>query len=265
MDALRWAFAQDMPCGRKLVLLALADHVRDGEIEAWPSFTMLETKCSMARTTLSRHLAALAASGHLVKCGPTHQKSQTYRLAIGSETLPVVQNATSSETLPASVAKRYQTGSELLPQLVAKRYPNPNRTRKRTRRNDISLSPEIIERFQRCQWVRYPAHRLGDKASALKAYAALSDAERDLADAHLLAAVACEDWQREGGKWAPSINKWFGEERWRHTFGAAPRAAVRTLASYDPIWTKLGYPDQTAYENATDADVAQRSRERGIA
>lgn len=73
VKATTWAWAQDVAKGELLVLLALADHADDEGI-CWPGHKGLEAKCRMSRSTLLKHISAMASRG-LLTIRHRHQES----------------------------------------------------------------------------------------------------------------------------------------------------------------------------------------------
>lgn len=66
--ALGWAFAQDLPCAHKFVLVALADNAgHDGT--CWPSQRNIAEKCGLSRQRVNEILGDLELSGHLTISG----------------------------------------------------------------------------------------------------------------------------------------------------------------------------------------------------
>ncbi len=66
LDAMTWAFKQDLPCAQKFVLVALADHANVSG-KCWPSQKLLAQKCGLTRPGVNRILRDLDASGHVTK------------------------------------------------------------------------------------------------------------------------------------------------------------------------------------------------------
>jgi hypothetical protein len=91
VDALSWAFKQELPCMQKFVLVALADHCnKDGQ--CWPSQTTLARKCGISRQHVNEMIAKLRATKHVVAFPRQHAnggvKSSVYFLNMPESTLP---------------------------------------------------------------------------------------------------------------------------------------------------------------------------------
>lgn len=65
LAALSWAWDAELPCARKMVLLALADHA-DQDNDCFPSQKRLATFCSLARPTINRLLGELERDGWII-------------------------------------------------------------------------------------------------------------------------------------------------------------------------------------------------------
>jgi hypothetical protein len=84
VQAIAWAFAQNLPCCKKFVLVALANFASaDGE--CWPSQSTIANLCGITRTHVNVLLGELEASGHLTRIQRVRndgaQTSNLYRLA----------------------------------------------------------------------------------------------------------------------------------------------------------------------------------------
>ncbi len=62
IDALSWAFKQELPCQPKFILVALAD-MADMDGKCWPSQGLLAKRCGIPRETVNRHLRVLEIAG----------------------------------------------------------------------------------------------------------------------------------------------------------------------------------------------------------
>jgi hypothetical protein len=77
LRAICWALAQPVrPAARKLVLVALADEVREPDdaidprsdgTTCWPGQELLAEKCGLGERTVRHHLAELEAGGYLTR------------------------------------------------------------------------------------------------------------------------------------------------------------------------------------------------------
>jgi hypothetical protein len=69
-DGLRWASQQmsrtDLSAGAKLVLMAMATHIRDDRFTVWPSLARLAAMTGLSRSTVITATDALAAAGLIV-------------------------------------------------------------------------------------------------------------------------------------------------------------------------------------------------------
>jgi DNA-binding transcriptional MocR family regulator len=63
IDAMSWAFKQDLPPAEKLVLLSLADHHNSGTGKCIPSQASVAEQTSMSVRTVQRHMASLEERG----------------------------------------------------------------------------------------------------------------------------------------------------------------------------------------------------------
>jgi DNA-binding transcriptional ArsR family regulator len=63
IDAMSWAFKQDLPPSEKLVLLSLADHHNGGTGLCIPSQASVAEQTSMSVRTVQRHMASLEERG----------------------------------------------------------------------------------------------------------------------------------------------------------------------------------------------------------
>ena len=63
INAMNWAFQQDLPPAEKLVLLALADHYNGGTGLCIPGQKLLAEQASMSVRSVQRHLSALEERG----------------------------------------------------------------------------------------------------------------------------------------------------------------------------------------------------------
>lgn len=86
LDAYKWVWKHSQSTGLdRLVLLAIADHIRKPHASAWPSFTRLSEMCGISRRSVIRSVERLVESGDLerVKGGGQHGRggmSNSYRL-----------------------------------------------------------------------------------------------------------------------------------------------------------------------------------------
>lgn len=65
LDALTWAFSQDLEPAKKIVLLALADYADDSG-RCWPSQETMTAKTSLSVRSIRTQLRALEAQGLIV-------------------------------------------------------------------------------------------------------------------------------------------------------------------------------------------------------
>ena len=82
-----WSVSTDTSC-QKFLLLALADHANDTELECWPSMSFLSEKCSMERRQIQRLLKQLEDQGFIAierRKNGTSDKSNVYKLLIPNE------------------------------------------------------------------------------------------------------------------------------------------------------------------------------------
>jgi hypothetical protein len=86
--ALSWAFGIDLPCAKKMVLVALAD-MSDQNGECWPSQSTLAKRCGLARETVNREIKALAKLGLIESTPRLHDtgaaRSSLYKLRVGCD------------------------------------------------------------------------------------------------------------------------------------------------------------------------------------
>jgi DNA-binding transcriptional regulator YhcF (GntR family) len=61
-QAIKWAFAQDIPGSEKLILLALANRV-DGDGDCWPSMSTIAKDAGVSRATVMRVVTKLEDQG----------------------------------------------------------------------------------------------------------------------------------------------------------------------------------------------------------
>lgn len=89
LKALEWAWQQQLPPLRKLVLLALADHADDTGV-CFPGINHLSEKVGRTARTVRREIAALREHGLLRSSprfnGPGAQTSNLFTLAVGGMT-----------------------------------------------------------------------------------------------------------------------------------------------------------------------------------
>lgn len=88
LQALSWAFEQDLPCTQKFVLVALGDAASPTG-ECFPSQRRLAERCGLSRQSVNKALSDLEASGH-IRIVPRERPdgsdtSCTYRLMIPEE------------------------------------------------------------------------------------------------------------------------------------------------------------------------------------
>ena len=92
VEALSWAFQQDVtPAAKKLVLIALANRA-DEDGFCYPGYKRLSSQCSMARSTVILHVKALEEQGLITIYSQTRENgsdtSNLYKLSlngVGSE------------------------------------------------------------------------------------------------------------------------------------------------------------------------------------
>ena len=86
LAAYKWVWEHSSAVGLdRLVLLAIADHIRRPDGSAWPSYTRLADMCGVSRRSVIRSVERLVGSGDLecVKGGGQHGRggmSNSYRL-----------------------------------------------------------------------------------------------------------------------------------------------------------------------------------------
>lgn len=87
VEALSWAFQQDVtPAAKKLVLLALANRADENGC-CYPGYKKLAAQCTLSRASVITHIKALEADGLLVKTSQQRDNgtdtSNRYRLTLG--------------------------------------------------------------------------------------------------------------------------------------------------------------------------------------
>lgn len=100
LDALTWAFGQDLDPARKIVLLALADYADDNG-RCWPSQETMTAKTSLSVRSIRTHLRALEAEGLIVT---THRSRPDGGRSSNEYTLPL----TPRQNLPGPPADRFR-------------------------------------------------------------------------------------------------------------------------------------------------------------
>lgn len=86
VQAMTWAFAQDLPAKPKVVLLALANRADSETGKCWPGLERLAKESSVPQRSLIRHIHALVRNGYVVKeksrATNGRQRNNTYYLVI---------------------------------------------------------------------------------------------------------------------------------------------------------------------------------------
>lgn len=101
VHAQNWVWEHSSASGSELLmLLALADAADDQGRNAFPSVATLARKTRMARRTVQRLLARLAADGHIHVCRAGGRRSNTYTLVLDHSLEPEPAAAASAEEPP---------------------------------------------------------------------------------------------------------------------------------------------------------------------
>jgi len=86
VQAMTWAFAQDIPPKPKIVLLALANRADPQTGKCWPSLERVSQETSVPERTLIRHIHALVRNGYVIRDksrGPGGmQRNNTYYMVM---------------------------------------------------------------------------------------------------------------------------------------------------------------------------------------
>src|SRR5690349_10179005 len=67
VQAMTWAFDQDIPPKPKVVLLALANRADPATGKCWPGLERLARESSVPERSLIRHIAALVRNGYVIR------------------------------------------------------------------------------------------------------------------------------------------------------------------------------------------------------
>jgi pyocin large subunit-like protein len=84
IHALDWVFrhSEENVAGRRLVLLALADHCHDDGRCAWPSIATIAQKTRMSERGVQYALRELEESGRIVREGWSRHRTTMYRVVM---------------------------------------------------------------------------------------------------------------------------------------------------------------------------------------
>lgn len=84
IHVMSWIFqhSEEKVPGRRLILLALADHAHDDGRCAWPSVATLARKTRMSERGVRYALRSLEESGRIVRDGWSRHKTASYRLIL---------------------------------------------------------------------------------------------------------------------------------------------------------------------------------------
>ncbi|WP_200196065.1 helix-turn-helix domain-containing protein [Halorhodospira abdelmalekii] len=234
LDATRWAWSQTLESTEKLVLLALADavHSHGGNASCWPSVTRLMGLTGLARRTVFKALASLEARA-LLQRDPGHPgRSTVYRLQIDSH--PAAGNRSGASRKASPPPRRYEPPAQSPDFIPADQHggdqtmqhqPSPepaaaSADNARPKRPSYALSDEQQMRFERF-WAIYP--RRIAKAEARKAWAQI-DPDESLTGRICIAveaALLCDQWRRERGRFIPHPATWLRREGWEDEYDVA--------------------------------------------
>jgi hypothetical protein len=236
LQALTWAWKQELPTTVKIVLLALADHANPHAL-SWVGVPKIKAKTCLCERAVRNSLGVLKQRGLIVEA-PRSGKTKRYRLAI---TTKPAAAAPGRSVLAADDPKRQVPAGDkcdveldawnpgtacspsqhVVPVSPAPRAPKPSTTSTEPKKNhgarraphDEVVEEEAFEEF----WQLYP--RRQGRGSAMRAWnLALRKVDGDpeviivglKAQLHLFAAP-----NPGGSDYRPFPATWLNDERWR--------------------------------------------------
>ena len=234
IQALSWAFSQDMDPTAKLVLIGLANYA-DAEGICWPSYGVLCAATGLSERTIIRKIQDMEKDGLLAVVKRTRTdgsaSSNTYQLAIrggGDSVSPGGDSLTGggdslsphsvcvsppSVTVSGGVLSVCQGGSVCVSPLE----PSLNRQLEPSENQQPPPPPsggsEAADRFEDF-WRVYP--RKTAKGAARASWQKIKPGPKLFE--RILDAIAeqreSEQWRRDGGQFIPHASTWLNQSRW---------------------------------------------------
>lgn len=210
-----WAWEQDLPSGRKFVLVALADHASD-DGACWPSSGRLSEKTGLGRSAVLGHLKALEDSGLIVR--PTRRRHKdgslsTYEYQLVGEVIVKPGD-------PEAYVQNPDVGEDALGPETESLGSDNKVPRSRIWTAEPSLTVSNRQENARFDefWEQYP--RKVAKQDALKAWKKLKADET--ADALEALPGHLRKWAKMESKFIPHPASWLNGRRWEDNVEQLP-------------------------------------------
>lgn len=228
-EATAWAYRQDLPVGRKFLLVALANYA-DEDHTCYPGQAKLAAMTGQGERTVRRLLALLEADGYIVRehrqYADGHRNSDRYTLAVGRDITPrqgVDDGAGEPTGQPANLAA-WPTGqpangdSSNRPLVAANTKKEPKK--------ELIHARENFDRF----WAIYPRHT-AKRAAELSFARAV---KRAPVDRILDGAIRLRDEPGRDPRYTPHPSTWLNQDRWDDEPTSPPVRESFAVGSYHP-------------------------------